>query len=101
WLRLAKHCVGDLMKSEDLPGPSDVGFWGETAMVAATPYIDDDRFMSNGNEKPDVITETFLLPLLENLGLPIPPGNVHPVCRAHAGVPTAVALAEKLMSSPS
>jgi len=99
WIRLAKHCLGDLMKGGDLPGPSETGFWGETAMVAATPYIDDDRFMSSGNEKPDVITESFLLPLLGNLGLPIPPENAYPVCRAHAAVPTAVALADKLTST--
>jgi 3-oxoacyl-[acyl-carrier-protein] synthase-1 len=57
--------------------------------------------MSTGDEKPELITAAFLLPLLENLGLPIAPGNVYPVCRAHAAVPAAVALADRLMSTSS
>src|SRR5712691_4638960 len=77
WTRLAKKCVRDLLGDLD-----DVGaaFWRRTALIGATPYINDDRFQSAGDETPDLLRDTYLEPLVEDLELPIPASQLHAVC---------------------
>lgn len=99
WIRIAKGCLLNLVQRSNLPDKSHRSFWQESALIGVTPYIDDDRFLSKGNETPDLIKEAYLYPLHEYLDLPILIKNLYTVCMGHTGTITAIAMAESLISS--
>lgn len=99
WIRIAKTCIADLIKQGNLPDKSDLKFWRKTAFIGVIPYINDDRFQSQGDEKPDMVKQTYLVPLLQALGLDISITNLHVVSMGHAGAISAIIHAESLVSS--
>jgi 3-oxoacyl-[acyl-carrier-protein] synthase-1 len=99
WTRLAKKCVHDLRRDLRIDDGDAAAFWGRTVLVAAAPYIDDDRFQSVGDETPALLRDAYLRPLVDELELPIPASQLHAVCKGHAATVAAVALAETLLQA--
>jgi 3-oxoacyl-[acyl-carrier-protein] synthase-1 len=100
WTRLAKRCVPDALADAGHPDSGAAAFWRRTALVAATPYIDDDRFQSVGDETPELLREAYLRPLVADLALPIPESRLRAVCKGHAATVAALGLADTLLADP-
>lgn len=99
WIRIAKVCLLDLIKQENLPDKSDIKFWQKTALIGSLPYINDDRFLSDEDATTDLVKETYLYQLHEELDIAIPLSNLHVVCMGHTAAIAAIAVAKDLMSS--
>ncbi len=97
WIRLGQKAVRDLIHQGNLPGKDGTSFWPKTALIAVTPYINDERFLCEGTETPDLLEPVYLDPLHQALGLPLARSNMHLVCLSHAGTIKAIQTAQKLL----
>ncbi len=99
WIRMAKICMKDLIIYGGLPDNTNTKFWNTTSIIAVTPYINDDRFDSEGDNTDVMLKDTYVLPLIKALKLPIPTSQTHIVSKCHAGAITAIIDANKNLSS--
>lgn len=90
WLRLAEAALDDLLRTAGLPGPADRRFWARTGLFAVVPHPDDELFVPEGEDGLEGFREDFVLPLLEELDLPIDERLVRVVGRGNAGAAAAM-----------
>jgi len=90
WLRLAVECLRDLVLYGSLPDAQHPGFWQRTALIAAGPYLNDDRYGWADDADGTVLYGTYLHPLLDAMQGPVPKPLCSMVCRAHATFAHAV-----------
>jgi 3-oxoacyl-[acyl-carrier-protein] synthase I len=100
WTRLAKRCLPDAVIDASGPEAGAATFWRRAALVAATPYINDDRFQSIGDETPELLREAYLRPLVEDLALPIQDSRLRAVCTGHSATIAALGLADTMLGDP-
>jgi 3-oxoacyl-[acyl-carrier-protein] synthase-1 len=101
WVRAGSLAVLDLMRNGVLPDATREEFWRRTAIVAVAPLIDADRFCDTLEPLPDALVECFMGPLVDLLGLPIPPVHLTGVASGHAGIAEAVHLAAAFIARGS
>lgn len=93
WLRLAGGAVDDLLAS-GAPGRDDA-VWARTALVAVCPVPSDDVFFPEELSSVELVRVGFLERLRETLP---PVARAELVCLDHAGVASAIELAERLVA---
>lgn len=82
----------DLLRMSDLPGPTDQSFWSRTGLVAVVPSPDDELFEPEGPDGLEGFLEDFVLPLGEELEIPIDERRVWMVGKGNPGAAVAVRL---------
>ena len=90
WLRLARACVGELLRTPGLPPASDRAFWSRTGLAVATPAPDDELFEPEGEDGLAGVREAYVHPLRDELGLAIRDEAVEVLGLGQAGVAAAV-----------
>lgn len=98
WVRLASGALEDLLYDGGAP-LLPASAWSRTGLIAITPLLDPGRFMWPIDQKPDVLTESFTVPLQELLGLPVAPENLQAVASGHSGLGVALQRAAELITS--
>jgi 3-oxoacyl-[acyl-carrier-protein] synthase-1 len=92
WLRLAESALDDLLRTPGLPGPEERRFWARTGLVAVVPSPEDELFDFEGKDGLEGFLLDFVLPLREELELPLDERLVWMVGKGHAGAAAAVKL---------
>jgi 3-oxoacyl-[acyl-carrier-protein] synthase-1 len=98
WIRLASGAFADLLSSAGLPDTQSVSFWSRTTFLAVTPYSNHPRFDDEDGDGVEGLTEGYLLPLLEALGLAVGLASAQVVAFEHAGTAVAIDLALDLLA---
>lgn len=71
WSRLAKLCLHDMAKSACFPDATDNKFWQRTAIIAAAPHINNDRFLRRVSDDSSVLFDAYFENLIAHFKWPI------------------------------
>jgi len=93
WIRLAVGALDDLRSRSALPGNEDRNFWQETLLCVVVPEP-EERFLSREPMDPERLTRSYVDPVRELAGLPIPSGSIHLVRCAEAGAIEALSFVQ-------
>lgn len=99
WLRVVGGAVDDLLSRLSPTQQKAPRFWEDAALIAATPYLDGDRFLVKEPPPVDTLRKAYLEPLAQQLALPIPLARYHLVSKGHASVAHALLLARDLLQT--
>ncbi|HEU4618864.1 MAG TPA: hypothetical protein VFV10_12555 [Gammaproteobacteria bacterium] len=97
WIRACIACLEDLLRRTSPAMPRGAEEWGSTALIAVTPDIRSERFMSDGDETAGSLREPFLHKIAAWLGIPRTPEHLHAVCMGRTGVFTALKAASAML----
>jgi 3-oxoacyl-[acyl-carrier-protein] synthase I len=84
WIRIAIEVLRDLFEYGNLPLPDDTAFWRKTALFIATPDVNSDRFGWPKSEISATLTNNYISPMLDLLGLDIAFKPAH-IGHGHSG----------------
>ncbi len=97
WIRLAHGALVDLARNVELPDPSDRAAWQRTALIAALPVLDPDRYGLSLDDGDPAFQSLLLGPLTGLMGWPLPPEQRFAVQLGHCSGAMALAWGRSLL----
>jgi 3-oxoacyl-[acyl-carrier-protein] synthase-1 len=99
WLQLALEATRDLLGHGNLPDPGDERFWRRTAVMAAVPLLEVDRFAWARDEPDETLRRALLGRLVESLALPVSGDQLFVFPNGPSAVARALAAARSQIES--